>query len=167
MLYSRAQLRLLIVVAAILLVGLGVREWRQRFPEAALRLERFDQPAPPPPPTSPPAQLGGAPSALSTTDGPPSGAPNSSGARPSGSSSHRERPEILPPVVDPRPLDLNRATVNELARLPGVGPSLARRIFDERERRGGRFDSPEALRQVMGVGPKKLAALRDLVTVGE
>ena len=65
-----------------------------------------------------------------------------------------------------RPLDLNRATVAELARLPGVGPGLAQRIIEERERRG-RFDSPEALRQIVGLGPKKLAALRDLVTVGE
>ena len=53
-----------------------------------------------------------------------------------------------------------------LARLPGVGPGLAQRILEERDRRG-RFDSPEALRQVMGVGPKKLSALRALVTVGE
>src|SRR6266540_2183754 len=80
------------------------------------------------------------------------------------------RPETRPvsaaPIVaDARPLDLNRATVAELARLPGVGPGLAQRILEERGRRG-RFDSPEALRQVVGLGPKKLAALRDLVTVG-
>jgi competence protein ComEA len=81
------------------------------------------------------------------------------------------RPEAQPvapatEAADPRPLDLNRATVAELARLPGVGPRLAQRILDERERRG-RFDSPEALRQVVGLGPKKLAALRDRVIVGE
>ncbi len=70
------------------------------------------------------------------------------------------------PTADPRPLDLNRATVAELARLPGVGPGLAQRIIEERERRG-RFESSEALRQVVGVGPKKLGTLRDLVTVGE
>jgi len=67
---------------------------------------------------------------------------------------------------DPRPLDINRASAAELARLPGVGPGLAQRIVQERERRG-RFASTDALREVMGVGPKKLAALRDLVTVGE
>lgn len=165
MLYSRAQLRLLLVVAAMLLAGLGVREWRERFPNAALRLERFDQRAPSL--HSPPsAELSAAPSAPSTTDSPSASAPPSADPGPSGSRIHRERAEPPPPVVDARPLDLNRATVDELARLPGVGPSLARRILDERERRG-RFDSPDALRQVMGVGPKKLAALRDLVTVGE
>ena len=56
--------------------------------------------------------------------------------------------------------------MEQIARLPGIGPGLARRILEERQRRG-RFDSPEALRQILGVGPKKLAALRDLITVGE
>jgi competence ComEA-like helix-hairpin-helix protein len=166
MLYSRAQLQLLLVVAAMLLVGLGVREWRARFPEAALRIERFDQPTPQAPLSPSSAELGAMPSAPSPTDSLSATSPASPGPRAIGASIHRERGEREPPIVDPRPLDLNRATVDELARLPGVGPSLARRILDERERRG-RFDSPEALRQVMGVGPKKLAALRDLVTVGE
>jgi DNA uptake protein ComE-like DNA-binding protein len=40
---------------------------------------------------------------------------------------------------------------------------LARRIVDERQRRG-RFDGPQGLRAVLGMGPRKLAALRDLVT---
>ena len=40
MLYSVPQLRLLILLALTLLVGLGVREWRAGFPDAALRLER-------------------------------------------------------------------------------------------------------------------------------
>ena len=43
MLYSVPQLRLLILLALTLLVGLGVREWRAGFPEAAERLERFDR----------------------------------------------------------------------------------------------------------------------------
>jgi competence protein ComEA len=63
-------------------------------------------------------------------------------------------------------VDLNRAGVEELARLPGVGPGLARRIVEERERRG-RFDSPDALRNILGLGPKKLAAMRHLVTVND
>jgi competence protein ComEA len=69
-----------------------------------------------------------------------------------------------PAEPDPRPLDLNAASMEQIARLPGVGPGLARRIVEERDRRG-RFESPEALRGVLGLGPKKLAALRDLITV--
>jgi DNA uptake protein ComE-like DNA-binding protein len=45
-----------------------------------------------------------------------------------------------------------------------VGSGLAQRIVEERERRG-RFDSPEALRYVLGMGPKKLAAIRPFITV--
>jgi competence ComEA-like helix-hairpin-helix protein len=156
MLYSRAQLRLLLVLAAILLVGLGVREWRAGFPDTASRLERFDHPEPLAPLVA---------AARGESGAPPSDTP-AKGARASGSTPRPEPREAPPPVADPRPLDLNRATVAELARLPGVGPGLAQRIFEERERRG-RFDSPDALRTIMGVGPKKLAALRDLVTIGE
>src|SRR6185436_1230931 len=68
--------------------------------------------------------------------------------------------------TDPRPLDINRASLDELSRLPGVGHGLAGRILAERERRG-RFESPDALRYVLGMGPKKLAAIRELVVVSE
>jgi len=69
-------------------------------------------------------------------------------------------------AADPRPLDLNRASADEISRLPGVGPNLARRIVEERDRRG-RFESPDGLRGILGLGPKKLAALREHVTVGD
>lgn len=62
------------------------------------------------------------------------------------------------------PLDLNRAGLGDLLLLPGVGPKLAARILEERERRAG-FGSVEQLAEVKGVGPKKLAQLRALVMV--
>jgi competence protein ComEA len=62
------------------------------------------------------------------------------------------------------PLDLNRAALGDLLLLPGVGPKLAGRILEERERRAG-FANLEQLAEVKGVGPKKLAQLRALVTV--
>jgi hypothetical protein len=40
--YSRPQRKLLLLLAAILLAGLGVREWQADFPDTAERLERFD-----------------------------------------------------------------------------------------------------------------------------
>lgn len=49
-------------------------------------------------------------------------------------------------------IDVDRAGAGELARLPGVGPGLARRIVTERER-GGPFGGAECLdRRVAGVG---------------
>jgi competence protein ComEA len=62
------------------------------------------------------------------------------------------------------PLDLNTATLEQLDALPGVGPATAQAILDERERRGG-FTAVDQLLDVRGIGPAKLDALRDLVTV--
>lgn len=157
--YSRPQLKLLLLLAAVFLVGLGVREWRTGFPDAAERLERFDHEDPPPP--IPPAPRSRA-------------APRWAAARPEPAApavarqSPRPRATAAPaaPVADPRPLDLNHASAEEISRLPGIGPSLARRIVEERDRRG-RFESADGLRSVLGMGPKKLAALLPHVTVGE
>lgn len=62
------------------------------------------------------------------------------------------------------PLDLNTATLEQLEELPGIGPSTAQAILAERDRRG-RFASVEELLDVRGIGPAKLDAIRDLVTV--
>ncbi|HXJ77752.1 MAG TPA: ComEA family DNA-binding protein [Candidatus Methylomirabilis sp.] len=151
MLYSAPQLRVLLVLATLFLVGVVVDQWRAGFPNTAGWLERIDREEPAAP-VMPTTRAFSSPKAVSTDGAPTRREPRATSAGPD--------------ALDPRPLDINRATVAELARLPGVGPALAQRIFDERERRG-RFDSPDALRRVMGIGPKKLAALRDLVTVAE
>lgn len=155
--YSRPQLKLLLLLAALFLAGLGVREWRAGFPDAAERLERFDHEDPPPP--IPPAPRPRVAPRWAPVRVEPSAAPRAPQVP-------RPATTAPPAPVDPRPLDINRASVDEIARLPGVGPSLARRIVDERERRG-RFESLEGLRGILGMGPKKLAALRESVTVGE
>jgi len=62
------------------------------------------------------------------------------------------------------PVDINRATPEELEALPGVGPSTAAAIVDDRERNGP-FATIDDLDRVSGIGPAKLAALADLVTV--
>lgn len=159
MMYARSQLKLLLVLATVALAGLGVREWRAGFPDAADRLERFDREDPPPPiPPMPRARV----SSRWTATGPAMPAPGRDGQPP------ESRPTAAPSgqAADPRPLDLNHASADEIARLPGVGPSLARRIVEERDRRG-RFESPDGLRGIVGMGPKKLAALREHVRVGD
>jgi competence protein ComEA len=62
------------------------------------------------------------------------------------------------------PLGLNGATREALERLPGVGPALAQRILEERERRGG-FSTVDDLLSVRGIGPATLERLRPLLTV--
>jgi competence protein ComEA len=64
----------------------------------------------------------------------------------------------------PTLIDINQATVADLDRLPGVGPSTARAIVDHRTRNGP-FASVDDLLAVRGIGPAKLAELRALVRV--
>ena len=64
----------------------------------------------------------------------------------------------------PALVDINQATVADLDRLPGIGPSTARAIVDHRTRNGP-FASVDDLLAVRGIGPAKLAELRALVRV--
>lgn len=59
---------------------------------------------------------------------------------------------------------INGATATELDELPGVGPVLAERIVEHRER-DGPFRTVEDLLDVPGIGERKLASLRNLVVV--
>jgi competence protein ComEA len=53
---------------------------------------------------------------------------------------------------------LNRANLEELGRLPGVGPKRAQAILDLRAKLG-RFRRPTDLLRVKGIGPKSLKKL--------
>jgi competence protein ComEA len=56
------------------------------------------------------------------------------------------------------PLQLNRASAGELDALPGIGPVLAHRIVEHRQRYGP-FRSVAELRAVRGIGPSLLSRL--------
>jgi len=56
-------------------------------------------------------------------------------------------------------VDLNAADWPELAALPGVGETLARRIVESRQK-DGPFADHDELRRVRGIGPKTLENLR-------
>lgn len=58
------------------------------------------------------------------------------------------------------PLDLNQVTESDLDLLPGIGPTLARRIIDYRQKNGCFRDLNE-LMQVEGIGVKKFKLLSD------
>ena len=53
---------------------------------------------------------------------------------------------------------VNEAGADELDALPGVGPAIARRIIEEREKNGP-FFFPEDLLNVKGIGEKTLDKL--------
>ncbi|MFN3928920.1 MAG: helix-hairpin-helix domain-containing protein, partial [Thermoflexus sp.] len=74
-----------------------------------------------------------------------------------------ERPAMTPTASPP--LNLNAASVEELERLPGIGPRTAQAIVDYRLKRGP-FRRLEDLLAVPGIGPATLERIRPLVTVG-
>ncbi len=62
-----------------------------------------------------------------------------------GGPARRPRPDTDPAAREPVRLDLNRASREELERLPGIGPVMAQRILTLREN-VGRFRELEELR---------------------
>lgn len=61
-------------------------------------------------------------------------------------------------------INLNTATASQLDTLPGVGPTTARAIIAYRNKHGP-FSKVEDLLNVSGIGPSKLSAMRDRVTL--
>lgn len=75
------------------------------------------------------------------------------------------------PVMDARvnaqpsqPVDVNKAGLEELQTVRGIGPVLAERIVQHREQ-NGRFEKIEDLAAVPGIGQAKLEKLRSQVTI--
>ena len=61
-------------------------------------------------------------------------------------------------------IDLNTATLSQLDSLPGIGPVIAERILELREK-SGPFKRIEDLMNVQGIGEKKFLKLKDLITL--
>jgi hypothetical protein len=79
----------------------------------------------------------------------------------------RERPEPFRRIFGRRPeeatgrrVNLNTAATEALCQLPGIGPTLAAAIGDARP-----FAAVDDLLRVRGIGPRRLAALREWCTV--
>jgi competence protein ComEA len=64
-----------------------------------------------------------------------------------------------------KPLNLNAATADQLAQLPGIGPKTAQSIVDFRKA-SGPFRRVEDLLAIRGISRRKLDAIRPYVTVG-
>lgn len=63
-------------------------------------------------------------------------------------------------------VNINSASVEQLGDLPGVGPKLAARIVEYRQK-AGPFKSAQELLNVKGIGEKNLEKLAPHLSVGE
>jgi len=75
----------------------------------------------------------------------------------------RRAVQLARPLLPGERIDVDRADVSEITRLPRVGPALAQRIVAWRTEHGP-FGSLNRLDSVSGVGPKLLDAIRPFVS---
>lgn len=74
------------------------------------------------------------------------------------------RPKADKPPIDTMfVIDVDRASAEELERLPRIGPALARRIVRDRDEHGP-FGSLTGLMRVKGIGPKLMQRIASHVT---
>lgn len=157
---TAGERRILGFLVAMALIGTGVRAWG---------VERFER-----------STLGGA-SAMAASGAARAlaaqrAAVDSARRTPRPSRASRSRTAKSPQAAQPRarkagaprdppafPIDINAATAAELEALPRVGPAMARRIVERRER-AGPYQTLDDLRHVRGIGPATLRLLDSLVT---
>jgi competence protein ComEA len=134
--YRRQEAAVVALLAGSVVGGFAVDAWHRRAPALLTRLEAE------PPRLAPVARTRAAPPARA----------------PAPAARHGPRPAATP-------LDLDVATHDQLARLPGLGPRLAARIVTRREELGGRFESFDQFARTPGVGRRRAGQLRALVFV--
>lgn len=129
----------LLFLAFVALSGAGVRVWRGRQPPpASTEVAALEH------------QLGRVDSARSAKREPKARAARA-----------RRPPEPAP--SDTQPVDINTATAAQIEALPGIGPTMAKRIVAHRDSAGS-FADLAALCDVRGIGPSLAKRLRPLVT---
>jgi competence protein ComEA len=76
-------------------------------------------------------------------------------------------PQLKSPGSDretPQRININHASARELEKLAGIGPALAQRIVEHREKYGP-FRRSEHLIMVRGFSDRRVRTLRDMITV--
>ena len=63
-------------------------------------------------------------------------------------------------------VDINSASAADLEKVPGIGPSLARRIVEFRDKNGP-YSTVEDLLKIQGIGEKSLSHFREYLTANK
>lgn len=71
-------------------------------------------------------------------------------------------PEQEDAPADTTKININRANIDRLQELPGIGPAYASRIIEWRKE-NGKFESVDQLLEIRGIGPKRLEKIKPLV----
>lgn len=61
-------------------------------------------------------------------------------------------------------VNINLASLEELDKLPGIGPGIARRIEEHRQKAGA-FERPEDIKKIKGIGDGIYEKIKDKITV--
>ena len=64
------------------------------------------------------------------------------------------------------PVNINTATQEQLETLPGLGPKVAQRIIEYRQKNGN-FKKVEDLMNVKGIGEKSFLKLKPMLTIAQ
>ena len=171
-LYTRHQLLLVLLIVGATGAGLAIDHWRRASPDLVERLERADRAEraasessareprraarPPREPRRATRPSTGAADEIRAASGRQSREASPRGRRTRGATPSPDGEE----AASRAPLDVNRASVPELTRLPGIGPTLAERIVQTRP-----FETLDDLVRVRGLRPRLLAHLRPLLAV--
>ena len=65
---------------------------------------------------------------------------------------------------DSEVININQASLEELDKLPGIGPAYAQKIIDWRDQNGD-FSNIEEIKNIKGIGDKTFEKLKDLISV--
>ena len=76
----------------------------------------------------------------------------------------QEKIDIGKIIREKQIVKINTATVQDFIRLPGIGPALAERIVEYREKNGS-FLAIEDLKNVSGIGDKKYDRIKDYLAL--
>src|SRR3982750_2528729 len=92
--------------------------------------------------------------------GAPAGLPGPAQDKPSSAKSSAAKAAPTPSA----PININTATQAQFESLPGLGPKVAERILEYRQKNGP-FKKVEDLMNVKGIGEKSFLKLKPLITV--